>query len=378
MQASEQQFDGGVFQSGLEGGRSGARVTITGSAVLAETPEGEVFSVPYEGCELSLGGASGKMWFCRSRDRETTIFSEATGFSDALRGAAQRELVERLEALEHAASEARERTFWLVSGVLVLLVFLSLAAVYVVRHAGSLVVRAVPISVDEKIGALAIEHMDLGGPVSKDKVLNDAVHSVFKRLHVAQRTRYRFSLRVVESPQINAFALPGGPIVVYTGLLREAASAEQFAGVLAHEMGHVTRRHGMQRIAQSLGVVSLVQLVFGDVSGVMAVVVELLRVGAINSYSREQEREADLAAIERMRRARLDPDALAAFFRRLLDKDGESPGALAWFGTHPDLSQRIATVHNWTSHHIEQETAPIAIDWAEVQRRAGKDLDQNR
>jgi predicted Zn-dependent protease len=203
-------------------------------------------------------------------------------------------------------------------------------------------------------------------------VLQRAVRVALARLERADPGPFEFSPRVVESATVNAFALPGGPIVVYTGLLREAESAEQLAGVLAHEMAHVTRRHGMQRIAQSLGVVAAVQLLFGDVSGVMAVAVEVLREGAINSYSREQEHEADMDGVERLRWAGLDPRALADFFELLAKKEGQLPSVMRWLGTHPDLAQRVKDVRARAGRGGAVAREPLNIDWPEVQLRAAK------
>lgn len=377
MSVAKERFEGGVFHASLEGGRSGASIVITGSALLALTPEGQQLNVEYAGAELSLGGASGKMWFCRSHDRETTIFSEAPGFAAALREAGQRDLVERLDALELAARDAVQRYLWLLSGIAIFGALLVVSGMYVARHAGQLALRALPIAADQQVGKLALENMDLGGPVSHDKVLTDAVKTVLTRLNKAQPGRYRFEPRVVDSSTVNAFALPGGPIVIYTGLLKDARTAEELAGVLAHEMSHVTRRHGMQRIAQSLGVVAIIQLMFGDVSGVMAVAVELLRAGAINSYGRDQEREADLDAIERMRLAHTEPRALADFFARLAKGEG-SLKLPTWLGTHPDLEERIKMVRARSAQRIEQDWKPYAIDWATVRRHAGADLDAER
>jgi Zn-dependent protease with chaperone function len=370
------QFDGGVFSETVEGGRSGASVSLTGSAVIATTPEGHLFAVPYQGAQLTLGGASGKIWFVRSADGATTVFSEASGFAEALRSSAQRDLVERLDALEHAARDATQRYFWLLSGLLMLVLFVAAVGVYAARHLGPVVLNSVPTSFDQKLGKLALENMDLGGDVSNDKVLNDAVKQVLERLVKAKGSRFRFQPRVVHSSVVNAFALPGGPIVIHTGLLREAATPEQFAGVLAHEMAHVVRRHGVQRIAQSLGVVAVIQLLFGDVSGVMAVGVELLRAGALNSYSRADEHQADMDAVDRMRAARIEPSALADFFQRLARKGGELPDMLAWLGTHPDLESRITDVRQRAELRGEQETKEFTIDWEEVRRHAGRDPDQ--
>jgi Zn-dependent protease with chaperone function len=371
----EEQFEGGVFSEAVEGGRSGASVSVTGSALLATTPEGELFTVPYEGALLTLGGASGKMWFCRSADGAITVFSEARGFAEALRSSSQKDFVERLDALEHAARDATQRYLWLFSGIAMLLLFLGTLGFYFVRHIGPMLLDNVPTSFDKKLGKLALENMDMGGEVSTDKVLNEAVKKVVERLAKTQPSPFRFEARVVHSSVVNAFALPGGPIIINTGLLREAATADQLAGVLAHEMAHVIRRHGLARIAQSVGVVTVIQLMFGDVSGVMAVGLELLRMGTLNSYSRVHEHEADMDAIEHMRRAQLEPGALADFFVTLAKKEGELPSSLSWLGTHPELNTRIRDVRNRVEQRGEAEVKEIAIDWGEVQRHAGKDSD---
>jgi Zn-dependent protease with chaperone function len=371
----EQQFDGGVFSEAVDGGRSGASISITGSAVVATTPEGQLFAVPYAGANLTLGGASGKMWFCRSADGATTIFSEASGFAEALRASSQHDFVERLDLLEQSARDTTQRYLWLFSGLLLLIAFVATLGMYVARHAGPVVLKTVPVSFDQKLGKLALENMDLGGELATDKVLNDAVKQVIERLVKAKKSPFRFEARVVHSSLVNAFALPGGPIIIHTGLLRETRTPDELAGVLAHEMAHVVRRHGMQRIAQSVGVVTVIQLLFGDVSGVMAIGVELMRVGALNSYSRAHESEADMDAVDRMYGAQLDPNGLADFFQRLASKDSQLPGMLEWLGTHPELGTRVRDVHRRVELRGERTTRPIELNWDLVQRHAGKDTD---
>ena len=368
--AGTERFEGGVFHASLEGGRSGARLALTDHAVEATTPDGQQFSVPYAELELTLGGASGKMWFCRSRDRETTLFSEAAGFASALRQVGQRELLARLDAIDGERQHAQRRYLALLLTGALVLAGLVLGGFLLTRHAGGLALRALPIEADKQVGKLAIENMDVGGARMRDRVLEDAVKAVLARLSKAQASRFQFEPRVVDSSQVNAFALPGGPIVIYTGLLREAESADEFAGVLAHEMAHVTRRHGMQRIGQSLGVVALIQLLFGDVSGVMAVAVELLRAGTINSYGRDQEREADLDAVDRMRAAQLRPAALADFFERLRREQG-SVTIPAWLGDHPDLEERVRAVRKRAEALGKPQPKAFDFDWQEVRRHAG-------
>jgi beta-barrel assembly-enhancing protease len=127
----------------------------------------------------------------------------------------------------------------------------------------------------------------------------------------------------------------------------------------------------MQRIVQSLGVVAGIQLIFGDVSGVAAVAVELLRDGAINKYSREHEHEADMDGVRTLINAGVDPQAMADFFDLLARREGNLPSVIGWLGTHPELGQRVTDVKAEAKRIGQHTTRPFTFNWAEVQRHAG-------
>ncbi|MET0391468.1 MAG: M48 family metallopeptidase [Polyangiales bacterium] len=366
-------FDGGVFSDELPGGRAGARIAVRPEGVLVCTAEGLERTIPLAGAVIEVGGASGRMWFVRTPDRVWTVFSESPLFATGLRAYGGVEIARTVGALVERDRSSRRRG-WLILGAASLLV-IALGAGFVIglRGAAGQLLSWVPRSVDQKLGDLASEHMETGR-VSGDVLLNQTVKTLVDRLGGAVATDFTFKVRVVESGTVNAYALPGGQIVVYTGLLREAASPEQVAGVLAHEMAHVVRRHGMQRIAQSVGVVAMIQLVFGDVSGVMAIAVELMREGAINSYSRADEHQADMDAVERLLRVKIDPNALADFFGVLQKREGDWSAAIQWLGTHPDLGERVRAVHaerERLAATSRTRSEPIALDWAAVRAHAG-------
>jgi predicted Zn-dependent protease len=128
----------------------------------------------------------------------------------------------------------------------------------------------------------------------------------------------------------------------------------------------------MRRIAQSVGVIGAVQLLFGDVSGISAIAIEVLRASTINAYSRDQERQADSDGVARLARARIDPKALAEFFALLKKREPSLPSALNWLGTHPDLAQRIETVNKLAAAQPAKAPEPIQVDWADVQAHAKK------
>lgn len=367
----EIEFEGGVFSDTIEGGRAGARVLLRREGVVAIVPDGREFLVSYAECQLERGGASGQMWFCRTRDRGLTIFCEARGFDEALRVHGQRELGPALDQMRAQSRLGDQRALRMWGIAIVATLVLLVGGYFGIRQAGRAAIDLLPHSADEQVGKLAMGAMNLEGEVVTDPLLKSAVRSIVDRLSKSDTDGFRFDVRIVDASIVNAFALPGGQIVVYTGLLRAAKTPEQVAGVLAHEMAHVTRRHGMQRIAQSVGVIALVQLLAGDVSGLAAVGVELVRDGAINSYSREQESDADTDGVERMRGARLDPRALAEFFEVLKSRELGLPSMAAWLGTHPDLAERIANVRKQSVHFDTRRARAFEFNWAEVQRHAG-------
>jgi beta-barrel assembly-enhancing protease len=228
---------------------------------------------------------------------------------------------------------------------------------------------------ERRLGESIMRELRSEGIVWDDAEMSEFLNRFAARLMATCPARsHQFEFFAVRDKSINAFALPGGFIVVYTGLIRAAETPEQLAGVLAHEMAHVTLRHGMRRIAQSLGVVALIQLLFGDVSGVAAVVVELLREGALSSYSRDQEREADQIGVETLVAHGVDPQALADFFALLRRREPSLPSAVSWLGSHPELGERIAVIERDARTAKSGIRAlplkPFALDWADVKKHA--------
>lgn len=148
---------------------------------------------------------------------------------------------------------------------------------------------------------------------------------------------------VVRSPIVNAVALPGGHIVVFSGLLDFARSGDELAGVLAHEVGHVMLRHPTQIAIEKAAVSAFFGLFFGDITGGTAVAgVATTLLG--NAYSRDMERAADDIGVKLMRENHLDPRALAAFLERMGARHGKEERMMAFFSTHPTSVERAAAI----------------------------------
>lgn len=168
---------------------------------------------------------------------------------------------------------------------------------------------------------------------------------------------------VVDSPEVNAFAVPGGYIYINRGLIERAQTLSQVAGVLGHEIGHVTERHSIQQMEKSqqanLGLGLLCILTPSVCQNQATGAAIQLGAGALfASFSRKDELEADAEGIKSMIRAGIDPNGVPEMFEILMAERERSPGAVdAWFSTHPTEESRIAE-----SRQMIQKYDPLILE----------------
>ena len=369
-------FSGGVFHESIDGGRSGADVELAHDGVRATTKDGQSFFVNYNECQVEIGGYNDRMVFCRNEDRSLTIFSDEKKFPAALTYASGGQLEEQLQEKLRTLKSQNRRSGGFTLAFLCGCVILLIAAYFGIRVGGVAAVNAAPVSVDQQIGEYTYESMDPGGPELQDDAVVQSVQKMVDRLapHAAI-SGLTFDVHVIDSIEVNAFCLPGGVIVVYTGLMKVAEEPEQVAGVLAHEMAHATLRHGLQRISQSLGLAAAANLLIGDVEGIVVLGSELFQLATINSYSRDQETAADVEGVRMMHAAALDPLSMARFFEVMQEQGDDLPAPLEWISTHPDHQSRIISIREQMGQLPQQKYKPLDIDWDDIQNRISKNAD---
>ena len=135
-------------------------------------------------------------------------------------------------------------------------------------------------------------------------------------------------MTVVKSDIVNAFALPGGYVVVFTGLMKKAESGEEVAGVLSHELNHVLQRHGLERLVKSLGLMTVTAIVFGNQQGLVGMMKQLGVELFTLKFGREQETEADLTGLQLLQRAKIDPAGMSRFSTALGERSRSDGVAL--------------------------------------------------
>ena len=150
---------------------------------------------------------------------------------------------------------------------------------------------------------------------------------------------YDLKVKVFDHEMINAFAVPGGQVVLFRGLIDAAQSPEEVAGVLGHEVGHVVHRDPTRLMLRSAGSVGILGMVFGDFAGgALALVLAEQMISA--KYSQQAETGADVFAHERLAAAGLPANSFAQFFITLREEHGDTAGFMSHLASHPDLQGR--------------------------------------
>jgi predicted Zn-dependent protease len=164
----------------------------------------------------------------------------------------------------------------------------------------------------------------------------------------AKKKRFDFQFTVLQSDQVNAFAIPGGRIYFYSQLICLADTEAQVAAVMGHEIAHVTEDHVSQSLAAQLGTSVLLSLALGEDPGQLAeLAAGVAQAGYLATYSQESESEADRVGLAYLDDAGYAPTAMAEFFEKLAALRASDPNVLdSFFASHPDPEERAGVVRS--------------------------------
>jgi beta-barrel assembly-enhancing protease len=210
---------------------------------------------------------------------------------------------------------------------------ISAAVVGVILKTPEWLAPLVPLAWEKQLGDAMVG--DFGGRFCNGPGGQEALDALVKRI---EPKGSGLTVRVANINMVNAVALPGGTIIIFRGLLQEAKSPDELAGVIGHEIGHVRNRDVMQSLLRQAGLSLVLGGVGGDASGYASTL-------AAATYSREAEAEADAFSINLMKTANVSPKDTAGFFARLSEGEkalGQAAAALGYLSSHPLSKNREA------------------------------------
>jgi len=255
----------------------------------------------------------------------------------------------------------------LVAGALVAAIALG-AGIYfwAIPAVAVFVAEQIPVAWEEELGRVVTDTLTDSKSTCQDQAVTRAVDDIVARLAAGVSDNpYTFRVSVIQKDVVNAFAAPGGHMVVFSGLLRRTDRPEELAGVLAHEMSHVLRRHGTKALFRDVSTSIFLSAIIGDAGGAMGVVLESAKTLGNLHYSRQAENEADTEGRRMLIAARIDPAGLVSFFEKLEKKDLKiDKDFLKYLSSHPLTEERIARLKPQPgAARVTYAPLPMAAIW---------------
>lgn len=363
------------FGDGLPGTGAPCHVVLSADGLRLIPPEGSSLaeeSIAFSALSVAAGGLDHDhlvlSWTTGTSPR--TLYLKDPALIVAFRRTAPPELTDSLERAAEHVRRARHTHRWLWGSAAGMVVGLGLLVWFGSDLIVEWAVARIPIEWEQKLGEAVYQDA-----LSKDTVLKEGA-AVGAVLEMTQRLTdkiphnpYKFQVSVVQSPVVNAFALPGGYVVVYTGLMKKAVSGEEVAGVLSHELNHVLQRHGLERMVKMLGLAAVVSILVGDQQGLIGLAKELGLNLVTLKFGREQETEADVTGIRLLSDARIAPAGMIGFFERLSEKD---KARVELFSTHPMSAARAERLKAELAALPKRSPEPFTFDWKTVQESLAK------
>jgi Zn-dependent protease with chaperone function len=357
-------FHGRLFGAGLGGAGAAAHAWWEGSRLAVQAgdaihhADGASLQVEAAGfnlrqLKLSWNGAEGSYdFFVEAEEDFARLLSGAPeSMKDAFAGAQGRR---RSMGRRFSAAVA------VYGAVISLPLLLLLAFLLNIGHLVDWIAEKIPVHYEDRIGDVVLAQTRAQMKLIDSGPAHEAVQAIGERLTAGSAYRYRWF--IADRKDINAFAAPGGVIVVHAGLIAQTAQAEELAGVLAHEVAHVEHRHSLKNLMKTAGLSVLLSLVLGDWSGTAlgnaaGKLTEL-------KFSRDAETDADREGLRRLVDAGIAPHPMADFFSKLSSKEsGMMPSMLA---THPASAEREERLRSMIAALPTKQYAPLPFNWAEI------------
>lgn len=325
--------------------------------------DGRTQSVPLTQVQVAVGGFNDTVWRFEWGEPRWSVTLDDAAVQQQVLAAPPAALAQALAAVGKKQRSSRNRqrvclgalALWFALPALLLL-----ALLFNAKSLTGWAAARVPQSTEQKLGEMVWKSQKAQLRLVENTAANTAVEQIGTQLTHGSRYPYRFF--IARDNGINAFAIPGGTVVVHTGLIEAAKTPEELAGVLAHEVQHIEQRHSLRAMAQSLGTLAALGIVFGDVSGIAQIAAGLSQL----SYSRDAEREADAEGLRTLKAARIDPQGMVRMFQTLA-KESEGLAPPAMLSSHPATAERIARLQAAITEAGEWPVTPIAVDWPAVQ-----------
>ncbi len=339
------------FHDSLVKGKASGTMTIDDNSILFRIQDQQI-RMPLHGLQVYMGGASNRLVFFEHG------LLKGWSFYTSERAILHDVHLKNQPAIADILAQARRKRVmgWSsIAAVLIIMIAVPLALILRMDVATGFIAKKLPPEWEQQLGETTMAQYRLGKNMMDEEqakpLLDPLVMPLVNALH---NSAYTYKFHIVNDGSLNAFALPGGEVVIHSALILRAESAEELLGVLAHEITHVEEQHGIRNVIGTTGIYMVAGALFGDVSGLLAVVSSAAPLLLNQSYSRRFETEADVKGFALLQKAKINPSGLASFFEKMIEEEKKQlakiedeknrelvKDALAFLSTHPASEDRI-------------------------------------
>ncbi len=348
------------FNSSLPKGKASGQLQVCDGFIQFHIGE-QQGRIPLDDCTMALGGASDRL-----------VFINHHSIADWKICTSDRSILKNPSITAHPtlgpiakqAHRKRLNGWYLIAAVALLIVCLPMVLLLKMDWVSASVAKQVPPTWEAQLGESALAQYKISANLMDEDraraLLSPLTSPIVDATSTSNgRPPEAFHFYITHDSSPNAFALPGGFVVIHSGLILQSASAEELLGVLGHEISHVTLQHGLRNIIGTAGLYLVITAALGDASGLLATVAGSAPFLLSQSYSRKFERQADEAGYKLLVQANIQPTGLATFFERLMLEEQKRleeiedqntrdlvEGALGFLSTHPASETRVAYLKN--------------------------------
>jgi predicted Zn-dependent protease len=192
---------------------------------------------------------------------------------------------------------------------------------------------------EAKLGEFLMEVFQSTDKENDEAIVVNSLDSIITQICNANTIdRAHIKVHVLNNEEVNAFALPDGHLVVYSGLIKEADSPDELAGVISHEIAHIQLEHVMKKLVTQIGISAIFSIATGGNGSEMAG--EAAKLLSKTAFDRKLEREADIKAVDYLIKSGISPEPLASFLYKLSIENEVPTKYFTWISTHPDSRER--------------------------------------
>lgn len=355
-----------AFHKKYEGGKKGGKLSLE-RAYLVFSNESDVIRFPLSNIVLEKGGAANAL-----------IYFKSPSFPDWMFYTSDKTILKEPEWLnnEHTRAfvskiKSNKIVNYSIVFLIASLIIASIAGLFIFKGVFvKYVASKIPVSYEKEMGDKMFPLAVGGKRIIEDSLLISYLGVVTIPLQAAVNdSNFKFKYYIVEDSELNAFALPGGHVVIHSGLILNADSYEELAGVLAHELSHVTLRHHARGLINNIGVMALLGGIVGDGGDIFATILYGGTQLSLLKYSRDLEEESDKQGWEYLLKAGINPQGMISFFQKLekeheatkLGKEGDA--IMSFMSTHPETAERIKMLEKKLSGIENTKFEPVKGDF---------------